>query len=270
VTSIARLAIRVHGDRAEAALADLLPLLRDGAEERAVGGDVEYVLYGRSGQLPGRADVEALVGDALVGVSLQPVDDGWERSFHAHLRPVTVDEGGRSLTIRPPWVAGDPADLVVDPDVLFGAGTHATTRLCLRMLLAEPAPVGPLCDWGAGSGVLAIAAARLGFGPVTALELEAGAVDVIAANVAANGVRVRAVAHDLAAAPAPWAPVVCVNLPAPLLRALPPLVERPPARMLVSGMLAGEAAEIAGAFAPLGLREVRRIEDDGWAGLVLA
>jgi ribosomal protein L11 methyltransferase len=270
VTALARLAIRVHGDRAEAALAGLLPLLRGGAEERTVGADVEYVLYGPAGGLPARADVEALVGDALVGVSEEPVDDGWERRFHAHLRPVTVREGDRSLTIRPPWVDGEPADLVVDPDVLFGAGTHATTRLCLRMLLAEPEPGGALCDWGAGSGVLAIAAARLGFAPVTALELEAGAVDVIAANAAASGVQVRAAVHDLAAAPAPWAPTVCVNLPGPLLRVLPSLVERPPARMLVSGMLAGEAGEIAAAFAPLGLREVRRLEDDGWAGVVLA
>lgn len=269
MTALARLAVRVRGDRAERALADLLPLLRDGAEERAVGADVEYLLYGPPGELPGRAELEALVGDALVGVTEEPVAAGWERRFHEHLRPVSVHEGDRSLTVRPPWIAGDPADLVIDPDVLFGAGTHATTRLCLRMLLAEE-PRGALADWGAGSGVLAVAAARLGFAPVTAFEREPEAAAVIAANAAANGVAVRACIHDLTAAPAPWAATVCVNVPAPLLRALAPRIERPPARMLVSGMLTAEAGEVAAALAPLGLRVLRRMEDDGWAGLVLA
>jgi ribosomal protein L11 methyltransferase len=267
VTALARLAIRVRGDRAELALADLLPLLAGGAEERAVGGDVEYVLYGPPAELPERRAIEALAGDAVLAVASEPVAEGWERSYHAHLRPVTVREGGRSLTVRPPWLAGDAGDLVIDPDVHFGAGTHATTRLCLRLLLAEPAPGGPLCDWGAGTGVLAIAAARLGYDPVVALELAPGATAVIAANAAASGVAVDAVRHDLTAAAPPWAPTVCVNVPGPLLRALPALIGRTPERMLVAGMLASEADEVLAGFA---MREERRIVDDGWAAAVLA
>jgi ribosomal protein L11 methyltransferase len=268
VTHLARLAIRVRGDRAELALADLLPLLPGGAEQRAAGDDVEYVLYGPPAELPGRAEIDALAGDAVLAVAQEPVADGWERRFHAYLRPVTVSEAGRSLTVRPPWLDGDAADLVIDPDVHFGAGTHATTRLCLRLLLDEPAPGGPLCDWGAGTGVLAIAASRLGYDPVVAVEHAPGAPEVIAANAAANGVAVAVRALDLTTE-APWAPTVCVNVPGPLLRALPARLERAPERLLVAGMPAAEAAEIAGAFAPLGLREDRRIDEDGWGALRL-
>jgi ribosomal protein L11 methyltransferase len=270
MTALSRLAIRVRGDRAELALAELLPLLRAGAEERAVDGDVEYALYGPAGELPRPGEIEAMLGDMLVDIGVEPVADGWERRWHEHLRAVTVREGERALTLRPLWIDGDPSDLVIDPDVLFGAGTHATTRLCLRLLLAEPAPGGALADWGAGSGVLAIAAARLGYGPVSAVEVEPGAAAVIRANAAANGVKVAVDTLDLATVPAAWAPTVCVNVPAPLLRALPAVIERPPDRMLAAGMLAAEADAVVAAYAPLGLRELRRIGEDGWAGVVLA
>jgi ribosomal protein L11 methyltransferase len=270
MSRITRLAIRVRGDRAELALAELLPILQAGAEERAVDGDVEYVLYAPAGELPRRVDIEGILGDMLVDVSLEPVADGWERRWHEYLRPVTVQEAGRSLTVRPPWIEGDPGDLVVDPDVFFGAGTHASTRLCLRLLLAEPGPGGPLCDWGAGSGVLSVAAARLGWAPVTAVEVDPGALGVIRANAAANGVEVATTWLNLGATPAPWAPTVCANVPGELLRVLPEVIERAPERMLVSGMLAAEADEVLAGFAALGLREERRVTEGEWAAALLA
>jgi ribosomal protein L11 methyltransferase len=254
-----RLAIRVRADRAELALADLLPILQGGAEEREVDGDVEYVLYGREAELPRIDDIRART--EVVDARYEPVEPGWERRWHEYLRPVRVGD----LVVRPPWIEGDAADLVIDPSVFFGAGTHATTRLVLQLLLDAP-PGGPLCDWGAGTGVLAIAAARLGWGPVTAVEVYPGALEVILANAARNGVEVTTRWLDLAATPAPWAPTVTANLTRELL--LDAVVERPPERMLVSGVLVEEADEIAAAFAPL--REVRRLEAEGWAGLELA
>ena len=265
MSQVSRLAIRVRGDRAELALASLLPLLAAGAEERAVGGDVEYVLYGRSGELPAASLVEDALGDMLVGCSVEAVEPGWERRWHEFLRPVTVGP----VTVRPPWVDGAADDLVIDPDLYFGAGSHATTQLALELLLAEPTRGGALCDWGAGCGVLAVAAARLGWDPVSAVEVEPGALDVIRRNAAANGVRVSAVGLDLAREPAPWAPTVVVNVPAPLLRALPRVVERPPERLLIAGMLAAEAGDVVREFAPLGLREDARLVAGEWAGLRL-
>jgi ribosomal protein L11 methyltransferase len=276
-----RLGIRVRADRAELALAELLPLLAGGAEEREVDGTVEYALYAPEGELPGRDEIRARVGDALVDVLAEPVPDGWEVRWHEFLRPIRVGD----LVVRPPWIDGSPDDLVIDPGPFFGAGTHATTQLCLELLLGCD-PGGALCDWGAGTGVLAIAAARLGWDPVTAVEVEPGALEVIRANAARNGVAVEAVADDVRHGGA-WAPTVVANLPLPVLLAAartiprppgrpnggarppdrPKAGARPPERVIAAGMLAGEADEVVAAF---GLPECRRIEEDGWVAVMLA
>ena len=261
-----RLAVRVRADRAEVALAELLPILGAGAEEREVDGDVEYALYASEGELPRVEEIRALVGDALVDVSSAPVAEGWERRWHEFLRPVRAGD----LVVRPPWIDGDPDDLVIDPGAFFGAGTHATTRICLELLLREP-PGGPICDWGAGTGVLAIAAARLGWGPVTAVEVEPGAVEVIRANAERNAVAVDAWTHDLRKG-APGAPTVLANLPKPVLLEIAGRLDRlahdlaPATRIIASGMLAREADEVVAAF---GMDERRRLELEGWAGVVL-
>jgi ribosomal protein L11 methyltransferase len=242
-----RLAIRVRADRAEPALAELLELVPAGVEEREVDGDVEYLVYGIEAR-----EIRTLPG--LLDVRTEPVPDGWERRWHEYLRPVRV----RDIVVRPPWIDGEPDDLVIDPGVFFGAGTHATTQLCLE-LLQETQPGGALCDWGAGTGVLAIAAARLGWGPVTAVEVEAGAIEVIRANAERNGVAVDAMAGDSPVAAA----TVVANLPKPVLLGAMPRAQR----VIASGFLAGEADEVAAAF---GMREARRVEADGWAALELA
>jgi ribosomal protein L11 methyltransferase len=272
-----RLSIRVRADRAELALAELLPILGGGAEEREVDGAIEYAVY--VDEPPPLDEIRAL-SDAVVEVRTEPAPDGWERRWHEFLRPVRV----RDLVVRPPWIDGAAEDLVIDPGVFFGAGTHATTRLCLELLLDEE-PGGALCDWGAGTGVLAIAAARLGWAPVTALELEPAAIEVIRANAARNGVEVDARAHDLRDG-APWAPTVVANLPKPVLLEVAAAHDSSRAiasgthessrvvasgahqssRVIASGMLAGEADEVVAAF---GLPERRRLEADGWAAVVL-
>jgi ribosomal protein L11 methyltransferase len=261
LSGLVRLGIRVRADRAELALAELLPILHAGAEEREVDGAVEYALYAPEGELPRPDDIRALVGDALIEVRSEPVPDGWEVRWHEFLRPVRVGD----LVVRPPWIDGSPQDIVIDPGAFFGAGTHATTRLCLELLLDAP-PGGALCDWGAGTGVLAIAAARLGWDPVTAVEVEPAALEVIRGNATRNGVAVEAGTHDVRAG-APWAPTVVANLPRPVLLDAAAGIVRPPHRMIVAGMLAGEADEVVAAF---GLREQRRVEEGGWAAVVLA
>jgi ribosomal protein L11 methyltransferase len=257
-----RLAIRVRADRAEVALAELLPLLGAGAEEREVDGDVEYSFYVDEpppiDQIRARTDV--------VEVRSEPVAEGWETRWHEFLRPVRVGD----LVVRPPWIEGDRSDLVIDPGTYFGAGTHATTRICLELLLRER-PAGAICDWGAGTGVLAIAAARLGWDPVTAVEIEPGALELIRANAARNGVTVEARTGDLREG-APWASTVLANLPKPLLLEIAGRLGRlahdlaPATRIIASGMLASEADEVVAAF---GMRARRRLEREGWAGVVL-
>jgi ribosomal protein L11 methyltransferase len=261
LTPLVRLGIRVRADRAEVALAQLLPILQAGAEERVVDGDVEYSLYAPPGELPRPADIRALVGDALVDVVSEPVSEGWERRWHEFLRPVRVG----SLVVRPPWVEGAAADLVIDPGVFFGAGTHATTQLCLQ-LLQELTPGGGLCDWGAGTGILAIAAARLGWEPVVAVEVDPGALEAISVNAGANRVAVTTRWLNLGATPAPWAPTVVANLTRELLLDVAAVVERPPERLVASGLLVREVDEVVAVF---GMREQRRLEHGEWAAVVL-
>ena len=271
---LVRLGIRVRRDRAETALAALLPLLEGGGAEEVDPGDgtVEYALYGAPAALPEAAAVRALAGDAVVALAVTDVPAGWERAWHAHVRPVEVAVGDRRLRIRPPWGAPDDGaalDVVVHPGDTFGVAGHATTQLCLELLL-ELEPDGALCDWGAGGGVLALAAARLGFAPVEAVERDPHAVATIRANAAANGVDVRAHALDLTATAPPWAPTVCANLTLELLLAVARVVAaRPPVRMIASGVLEEQADAAAAALAGIGLGETRRRVRDGWAALRL-
>jgi ribosomal protein L11 methylase PrmA len=113
--------------------------------------------------------------------------------------------------------------------------------------------------------VLAIAAARLGWEPVTAVERVAGALETISVNAAANHVAVTTRWLDLTVTPAPWAPVVVANLPGAVLRSV--MIERPPELMIASGFLTREAGGVAGVF---GMRERERRTQGEWAAVVLA
>ena len=260
---VVRLGIRVRADDAETALANLLPLLGQGAEEVDHGGTIEYAIYLPEGELPPPDAIRRLGGDAVLGTVTEPVAEDWERRYLAHLRAVRVG----AVTIRPPWLDGSPEDLVIDPDTTFGAGTHESTRLSLE-LLQRLEPGGALCDWGAGSGVLSIAAVRLGFGPVTALELDAEAAGVIAANARANGAEVAVRApFDLLAEQPPWAPTVLANLTPPLHRDIAGRLERVPDRIVAAGLLSRSADAVGGLFAPL--RETARATEGDWVALLL-
>jgi ribosomal protein L11 methyltransferase len=261
---IVRLGVRVRAEQAETALADLLPLLGAGAEERDLGGAVEYAIYLPESELPPPDAIRRLGGDAVLGTITEPVPEDWERRYLAHLPAVRAG----ALTIRPPWREGGPGDLVIDPGTTFGAGTHESTRLSLE-LLQRMQPGGALCDWGAGSGVLSIAAARLGWGPVTALELDPDAAAVIEANARANGVElvVRS-PFDLLRDELPWAPTVLANLTPALHRGVAARIDRVPERLVAAGMLARYAGDVAPLYAPL--REVDRAAEGAWAAVLLA
>jgi ribosomal protein L11 methyltransferase len=246
--NLVRLGIRVRAEEAEPAYARLHEVLAAGAEERELDGAVEYATYGAPDALPPDARLRELAGEALLGVTRTRVADGWATAYQAHLGRVTV--GG--LAIRPPWVAGEPDDLVIDPGDSFGGGHHVTTQLCLELLQTLP-PAGALCDWGTGSGVLAIAAARLGWAPVYAVDLSGR--ELVAANARANGVEVGFERCDITREEAPPAPTVVANLTAPLLRAARGVQPRPDV-MVASGFLAGEMEAT--------------LERDGWAAVLCA
>ena len=269
-----RLAVRLARDEAGTVLAELLELSPAGVEERELpGGGVEYVVYGAAGELPALPAVRAAAGDVLVEVSTEEIPDDWSERWKAWHRPVDVSWRLKRLRVRPPWEApvDDPAviDLVVDPGQAFGTGAHATTRLCLELLL-ELEPAGGFADWGCGTGVLAIAAARLGHDPVVAVDLDPSSIEATEQNALVNGVRVEARRANLRTDPGPWAPTVCANLVRGLLLDVARLLERPPERLIVSGLLRDEADEVAAAFGRRGLRERDRRSAAEWTALLLA
>lgn len=273
-----RVAVRVRREDAEIALAELLELAPGGVEEVDHGDVVEYAVYGAPGELPALPDLRAAAGDALVEVSTTEVADDWSERWREFHQPVRIGP----LRLRAPWHANLKSshkrgsgpilkEVVIDPGQAFGTGAHATTRLCLEALceLRRTRPPGALVDVGCGSGVLAIAAAKLGWAPVTGLDHERESVQAAAENAAANDVALDVRRWDLREEPVPPAPTVVANLLRPLLLAL--RFEAPPRTLVAGGLLAHEgdavAAELAAAH---GLRETRRLAAGDWVALVLA
>jgi ribosomal protein L11 methyltransferase len=157
--------------------------------------------------------------------------------------------------VGPPWEEPpvDAVAVVIDPGRAFGTGAHATTRLCLE-LLQEVEPTS-LLDVGCGSGVLSVAAAKLGFSPVSALDVDEVALDVTAANAAANGVAV-----DVVTQPVP-SRLGVMNIALDVVERLLP--ELPVERAIASGYLERDDPRAAG------WRRVERRVRDGWAADLL-
>jgi len=264
-----RLALRVERAHAEVALAELLELAPGGVEEVDCGELVEYAVYGPPGELPTLPDLRVAVGAALVEVRTTELPDDWSERWKQFHVPLVL---GDRLAVRPPWEApiGAAIEIVIDPAQAFGTGAHATTRLCLGLLLELEPASGPLLDLGCGSGVLAIAAAKRGFAPVLAVDFDPLSVEATRANAAANEVALEVRRCDLRSDPVPGAPIVLANLLRPLLLDYARLLTEPPRTLIASGLLSEEADEVAAAFAPLGMQERDRRQRGEWAALLLA
>jgi len=261
--------VRVRRAQAELVLAELLELAPGGVEERDDGDVVEYAVYGAPGELPALPDLRAAAGGALVEVATSEVADDWDERWKAFHQPVRVGP----LLVRPPWAPARDGliDIVIDPAQAFGTCAHPTTRLCLELML-ELEPAGALVDLGCGSGVLAIAAARLGWEPVLGLDHDPEAVRATRDNAAANDVHIEVRRHDLMRdGPALGAPTAVANLLRPLLRrvAQDGFAEHTPSTVVAGGLLAHEGDEITAAFAAHGLRECARRRDGDWVALLL-
>jgi ribosomal protein L11 methyltransferase len=280
---VLRLALRVRRADAELVLAELLELAPGGVEEVDVDAEtVEYAVYGPPGELPELPALRAAAGAALVDISTTEVADDWADRWREFHKPLVL---GERLAVRPPWEPpqGTALDLVIDPGRAFGTGAHATTRLCLELLLDLPAPgVGGAApgdraepaaiDLGCGSGVLAIAAAKLGHGPVLALDHDQLAVDATVENAAVNGVSasIQTRRFNLLDEPVPAASLVLANLLRPLLLAWSASMTVPAHRWIIaSGVLEHEADEVSHAIGSHGYRERRRLVSGEWAALLL-
>jgi ribosomal protein L11 methyltransferase len=267
-----RLAIRCRPELAEPVLAELIALSPGGVEEDHGADYVEYAIYGAAGELPTIPDLRAVAAEALVEVTSTEVPDDWADRWQDFHRPLLV---GERLWVRPSW--DEPRegtiDVVIDPGRAFGTGAHPTTSMCLELLLAlaeQGEARGPLADWGTGSGLLAITAAKLGFAPVVGCDHEAAALAAARGNAAQNGVEVELVRLNLRRELPPMARTVVANLTAPLLREVAGGLEPAPERLVCSGMLAVEADEVVDAFAASGLEEQERSAEGDWVAVSLS
>jgi ribosomal protein L11 methyltransferase len=269
-----RLAVRCAPEYADAVMANLLELAPNGLEEERGPGWVEFAIYGPPGEVPDVGELQAAAGGSLVDVTTTAVPDDWADKWTDFHRPIEVS--GR-VGVRPSWWEPKDGliDVVVDPGRAFGTGGHPTTRLCLGLLVElEEAgeAAGPIADWGTGSGVLGIAAAKLGWSPVTGCDRELASLETARANAEANGVEMSIERVDVREGPPPVAPSVVANLTGNLLKDCAghlTAAGEAPARLVCSGMLGSEVDEVVAAFAPTGLSESdRRIEGD-WGGLLL-
>jgi ribosomal protein L11 methyltransferase len=269
-----RLAVRCAPEYAEHVMTNLLELAPNGLEEERGPGWVEYAIYGPPGEVPDLGELQAAAGGSLVDVTTTSVPDDWADRWADFHRPIEV--AGR-IGVRPSW--WDPQDglidVVVDPGRAFGTGGHPTTRLSLALLIAlEEAgeASGPIADWGTGSGVLAIAAAKLGFSPVIGCDREEASLETARANAEANGVEMAIERVDVREGPPPVRRTVVANLTANLLRdCAGHLAEgnEVPERLVCSGMLEAELDGVVDAFATVGLREAERRTEAEWAALLL-
>lgn len=225
-----------------------------------------------------RAGLRALIGGRAGRPRLRlrrlPPQD-WAESWKRHFKPLLI---GKKLLLKPGWSRSRPARgqvaVVLDPGLSFGTGHHPTTAFCLREVVRRRPVQGQrsFLDVGTGSGILAIAAAKLGYAPVEGFDLDPEAIRVARANARRNGVlgRLRLWQADITARTGRNRrryDLVCANLLTPLLisaaRQLADCV-RPGGHLVAAGVLDAEFRTLQAAFARAGLRLCRSRRDGAW------
>ncbi|HSL93557.1 MAG TPA: 50S ribosomal protein L11 methyltransferase [Bacillota bacterium] len=227
-----------------------------------------------------RAEVSALAefgldaGRAEVGIA-EVEDEEWATSWKQYYRSIPV---GKKLLIKPSWEATDPKwqdrlMIELDPGMAFGTGTHETTTMCLEILESIDLVGKRVVDLGSGSGILSIAAARLGAAVVEALDYDPVAVRVAAENVERNEVShiVRVQESDLLAGVAHRYDVIVANIIARIIIAALPEVTRhlePLGTFIASGIIREKADQVSDELASHGFHVVERREAGEWVAFV--
>jgi ribosomal protein L11 methyltransferase len=214
------------------------------------------------------AKVSAVLGAAVPAYTIATIaDHDWVRKTQQQFQPICVTPG---LWIVPSWC--EPVDpkainLRLDPGLAFGTGSHPTTLMCLRWLAQHLSAGATVLDYGCGSGILAIAAAKLGAGAVDGIDVDTQAITASRENAKLNNVVAR---FDLAEAfTASTYDVVVANILANPLQLLAPLLAarvRARGEVVLSGILESQAAAVIAAYEPWFTIDVSNSEE-GWVAL---
>lgn len=281
--------LRIHANSTHAeALSDALfdlGALSVSIEDAAAGTEMEKPIFGEPGMpleqlwdesvvvvlLEEHSDAELMVTAAANVVGITPPrhsvsrveEQDWVRLTQSQFDPIQVSE---RLWITPTWHAATPnaINIALDPGLAFGTGSHPTTWLCLQWLDAEVKAGESVLDYGCGSGILAIAAKLLGAGEVHGVDIDAQAMTASAQNAEQNHVAAQFFLPD--AAPERSYDLVVANILTNPLKMLMPLLAsrcRSGGRLVLSGILAEQAEDIIGIYAPMFSLAVSA-EREGW------
>ena len=290
-------------DRAHAeALSDALMeagALSVSVEDADEGTDQEKPQFGEPGMVPTEAawdrsrvvaltdidaDQAAIVAEAACAINLASppaftvrnvADEDWVRLTQSQFAPIHI---GKNIWVVPSWhEAPDPDALILelDPGLAFGTGSHPTTRLCMEWLEAHPAPGDSVLDYGCGSGILAMVAKKMGAGDVAGVDIDPQAIDSACDNAVRNNCEIDfylpdsfAVSDKAHHATGRFDIVVANILSSPLKLMAPMLAGRvaPGGALILSGVLARQAEEVAQAYAPF-IKMGVWAEQDGWVAL---
>lgn len=274
-------ALSVDVQDAQAGTADERPVFGEpipggGAQESGLPPPELWARNIVTALFPGDADPETALGQAVQAVGLERTpphrieslaDDDWVRRTQSQFEPIRISD---RLWIVPTWhTPSDPAavNIVLDPGLAFGTGSHPTTQLCLRWLDANITGGESILDYGCGSGILAIAAMKLGAGSATGVDLDPQAVQASRDNAAANDVVAQFFLPD--DAPGGEADVVVANILTNPLRLLAPLLAshaRRGGRIVLSGILEAQADDIREIYGEWFDFDPPNVED-GWVCL---
>ncbi|MES3020016.1 MAG: 50S ribosomal protein L11 methyltransferase [Pseudomonadota bacterium] len=268
-------------------------------EDADEGTEQEQPLFGEPGMEPAEAawehsrvvaltDVDAdqaqIVADAAAAIGLAQVpafttravaDEDWVRLTQSQFAPIHI---GKNIWVVPSWhEAPDPDGLILelDPGLAFGTGSHPTTRLCMEWLEAHPAPGKTVLDYGCGSGILAMVAKKMGAGDVAGVDIDPQAIESAQLNAERNHCEIDFYLPDSFAVSAKpqhatgrFDIVVANILSSPLKLMAPMLAGRvaPGGALILSGVLARQAEEVAAAYAPF-IQLGVWAEQDGWVAL---
>jgi ribosomal protein L11 methyltransferase len=290
--------IEIARDNAEA-LSDALMeagALSVSVEDADEGTAAEKPLFGEPGMEPDEAawdrsrvvaltdvdaDQAAIVAEAAEAIglkaappfTLRPVaEQDWVRLTQSQFAPIHI---GKNIWVVPSWhEAPDPDGLILelDPGLAFGTGSHPTTRLCMEWLEAHPAPGKTVLDYGCGSGILAMVAKKLGAGEVCGVDIDPQAIESARDNAARNQCRIDYFLPDSFAQSAHATErfdIVVANILSSPLKLMAPMLSGRVAdggALILSGVLARQAEEVAAAYAPF-IKLGVWAEQDGWVAL---